>query len=79
VEGRSADEELVRENAQTPDVDALVVTVALNHLGRKIVESTEQCAALKKEKGKSIEEERQSERRGKIRKFNRLTEYNGKR
>ncbi len=44
-ERRRAREEFVRENAQAPDIDALVVSVALQHLWWQIIQGAQQCSA----------------------------------
>ena len=45
LEGRSADEELVQEDAEGPDVDHLVVLPPLDHLGGEVVEGAAQGVA----------------------------------
>ena len=45
LEGGTADEELVQEDAQRPNVDHLVVLPSLDHFGREVVESATQGVA----------------------------------
>ena len=46
LEGRVADEELVAEDAEGPDVHRLVVGLALHHLGGEVVEGAAEGVAL---------------------------------
>jgi hypothetical protein len=46
LEGRVADEELVAQNAERPNVHCFVVGLALNHLGGEVVERATEGVAL---------------------------------